>query len=238
MRGESQTSKADSGRGPLHVREVAANVGYLRLPDLVGPGDVRTANLVNKLTRRLRFSSGQRVYPTKATEGSLIILEGTVDVFIPYEGGGTFVKCLEKGAILGDMPFLSQRMFDTYAVAAGFCPVRVLDEPGACELLLRSPEFYLRFQKLSGPRAYEYLGLYVNHFRRFDWRLVRFLLEKADAHGVIRGLTHGDIAEALRAPHRETVSQAMRRLRRKGWIESDKGKIKLIDLEALRKFAR
>jgi CRP/FNR family transcriptional regulator len=236
MREESQTSKAGSRRRPLRVREVEANVGYLRLPDLVGPRDPRTASLVKKFSRILRFSSGQRVYPTEATQGSLIILEGRVDVVIPYKGR-TFIKRLEGGAIFGDMPFLGQRMFGAHAVAAGVCQVRVLDESGASKLLLSSPEFYLRLQRLCAPRHYEYLGLYVDRLQSFEWRLVRFLLEKADHDGVIRGLTHADIAEALRAPHRETVSQAMRSLRRKGWIESDKGKIKLIDRDALRKFA-
>jgi CRP-like cAMP-binding protein len=128
-------------------------------------------------------------------------------------------------------------MLDTHAVAAGACSVRVLDEPAATELLLRSPALHVRLQKISGPRQSEYLGLYVYRFRSFEWRLVRFLLDKADDQGIVSGLTHGDIAEALRAPHRETVSQALRRLRRRGWIQSDRGKIKLIDLDALRKFA-
>jgi CRP/FNR family transcriptional regulator len=237
MKEDRQTSEPGSKRRSIHVREVAANVGYLTLPDLVGSEDVSTAKLVKKLARRLRFSSGQRVYPTEVTNGSLIILEGTVNIFLPYKGERTFVKRLEKGSIVGEMPFLGQRMLDTHAVAVGPCFVRVLDESAATELLLRSPELHVRLQKLSGPRHSEYLGLYVYRLRPFEWRLVRFLLEKADHDGVIRGLTHADIAEALRAPHRETVSQAMRSLRRKGWIESDKGKIKLIDRDALRKFA-
>jgi CRP/FNR family transcriptional regulator len=237
MKEDRQSSEPSPSRRPLQVREVAANVGYLTLPDLVGSEDVSTAKLVKKLTRRLRFSSGQKVYPTEATKGSLIILEGTVNIFLPYKGERTFVKRLEKGSILGEMPFLGQRMLDTHAVAAGACSVRVLDEPAATELLLRSPELHVRLQKVSGPRHSEYLGLYVYRFRSFEWRLVRFLLDKADEHGIVSGLTHGDIAEALRAPHRETVSQALRRLRRRGWIQSDRGKIKLIDLDALRKFA-
>jgi CRP-like cAMP-binding protein len=237
MKEDRQTNEPSPSRRPMRVREVAANVGYLNLQDLVGSEDVSTANLVKKLTRRLRFSSGQRVYPTEVTDGSLIILEGTVNVFLPYKGERTFIKRLEKGSILGEMPLLGQRMLDTHAVAAGGCAVRVLDESAATELMLRSPEFHVRLQKATGPRHYEYLGLYVDGFRPFDRRLVRFLLDNADEHGIVSGLTHGDIAEALRAPHRETVSQAMRRLRRKGWIQSDRGKIKLIDLDALRKFA-
>jgi CRP-like cAMP-binding protein len=116
-------------------------------------------------------------------------------------------------------------------------PCGVLDEPAATELLLRSPELHVRLQNVSGPRQSEYLGLYVYRLRPFEWRLVRFLLDKADDQGIVSGLTHGDIAEILRAPHRETVSQAMRSLRRKGWIQSDRGQIKLVDRDALRKFA-
>ena len=124
MKEDRQTSEPGSKRRPMHVSEVAANVGYLNLPDLLGSEDVSTANLIKKLTRRLRFSSGQRVYPTEVTNGSLIILEGTVNIYLPYKGERTFIKRLEKGSILGEMPFLGQRMLDTHAVAAGACSVR------------------------------------------------------------------------------------------------------------------
>jgi CRP-like cAMP-binding protein len=138
----------------MHIREVAANVGYLMLGDLVGPEDTGTAELVRRLSRTLRFSSGQRLYPTKRTERSLIILEGTVNIFLPYKGERTFVKRLEKGSIVGEMPFLGQRMLDTHAVAVGPCPVRVLDESAATELLLRSPELHVRLQKLKRAEAF------------------------------------------------------------------------------------
>jgi CRP-like cAMP-binding protein len=222
---------------PMHVREVAANVGYLKLGDLVGQGGTADAELVRRLSRTLRFSTGQTIYPAKSTERLLIILEGTANLFLRYRGERTFVKHLEPGSIVGDMPLWGLRMLDTHAVATGHCQVRVLDETAAAELLRASPELHFRLRIVSGPSHHEVLGLYIDGFRPFDRRLVRFLLDEADDQGVVSGLRHADIAEILRAPHRETVSQAMRRLRQKGWIQSDRGRIKLIDLDALREFA-
>jgi CRP-like cAMP-binding protein len=127
-------------------------------------------------------------------------------------------------------------MLDTHAVAAGRCKVWILDESAAMRLRRSSVDFLLRLQQANALGLCECLGLYIDGFRTFDRRLARFLLDKADDQGIVSGLTHGDIAEILRAPHRETVSQALRSLRRKGWIQCDRGKIKLIDLDALRKF--
>src|SRR5260370_30746103 len=100
------------------------------------------------------------------------------------------------------MPLWGQRMLDTFAVPVGRCDVRVLDEPAATRLLRGSPGLLLSLHEVNGPRLCHYVGRCIDvTFRSFECRLARFLLNNADRDGLLSGLTHDCIAQALRTPH-------------------------------------
>src|SRR5215467_85797 len=115
MKIDRQSSASSLGQRPLRLREMSASVGYLKLGDLVAPSDIKTSQLVRRLSKTLRFASGQRLYPTEETERSMMIIEGTANIFATYKGERTFVKRLERGSIVGDIAFLGLRMLDAQA---------------------------------------------------------------------------------------------------------------------------
>ncbi|HWX42916.1 MAG TPA: Crp/Fnr family transcriptional regulator [Blastocatellia bacterium] len=235
---ESRNSTERGGtQREMLVKVVASSIGYLKLEDLIAPGDTGSARLFNRLSRKLRFATGQQIYPQKDGKRMLVVVvEGAMNLFLRDTGKRTFVKRVEKGSIVGEMPSWGQRMLDTHAVAAGRCEVWILDESAATELKRRSLELLLKLQEGNGLTLYQCLGSRVDRFRTFDRRLARFLIDHADEDGIVCGLTHSDIAAAL-GTHRETVTRAMRSLRRKGWIQSHRGKITLVNRDALREFA-
>jgi len=221
----------------LQLKEVAASVGYLKLANLIGPEDARTARRLNRLSKKLRFAAGQQIYPLGDGERLLIVVvEGAINLFLGDVRKQTFVKALGEGSVVGDMPLWGQSMLSTRAVAAGRCEVRVLDESAATDLLQSSLELLFRLQQVNGPTLHQSLESNVDRFRTVESRLARFLIDNAGEDGTVRGLTHADIARVLRT-HRETVTKAVRSLARRGWIESQRKKITLLDRDALRELA-
>jgi CRP/FNR family cyclic AMP-dependent transcriptional regulator len=220
---------------PLEV--FASNVGYLKIADIIAADDTRSVKLLNRLSKKRRFESGQQVYPMKFGEPMLIVVvEGTVNLFLRRRGRQTFLKRLEKGSLLGEMPSWAQRMLGTRAVAEGGCELRILDESSATKLKTGNLGLLLRLQELNALKLSENLELYVDLLSTFERRLARFLINKADEEGIVSGLRHADIAAALGA-HRETVTRAVRSLVQKAWIESRRKRITLLDRDALRHFA-
>jgi CRP-like cAMP-binding protein len=237
MREPRESIERSTGQLEMPLEVFASNVGYLKLADIIAAEDTRGVKLFNSLSKKRRFESGQQVYPMKFGEPMLIVIvEGTVNLFLRRRGRQTFLKRLEKGSVLGEMPSWAQMMLGTRAVTEGQCEVRVLDESAATKLKTGNLELLLRLQELNALKLSENLELYVDLLSTFERKLARFLMEKADEHRVVRGLRHADIA-AIFKTHRETVTKAVGDLTKRGWIESKRRKITLLDQDALREFA-
>jgi CRP-like cAMP-binding protein len=238
MRKSKDQIEGSERQSGMLAKVVASNIGYLKVADLIDAGDARSARLLNRLSRKLRFDTGQQVCPAQDGERVLIIIvEGAVNLFLRHQGREKFLKRLEKGHVVGEMTSWGQRMLSTRAVAAARCEVWMLDESAADKLKRSSIALLLRLQELGALMHCQCVDSRIDGFRPFEAKLARFLLGKADEKGVVSSLTHANIAAAL-GTHRETVTRAIRTLARRGWIKSERKKITLLDLDALRDFAR
>jgi CRP-like cAMP-binding protein len=237
MRESKDQIEGRERQAEMLAKVVAANIGYLKVADLIDAGDARSARLLNRLSRKLRFDMGQQVCPAQDGERVLIIIvEGAVNLFLRHRGREKFLKRVEKGYVVGEMASWGQRMLNTRAVAAASCEVWMLDESAAGKLKRSSIELLLRLQEIGVLMHCQCVDSRVDGFRPFEARLARFLIDKADAKGIVSGLTHAHIAAAF-GTHRETVTKAMRILARRRWIKSERKKITLLDRDALREFA-
>jgi CRP/FNR family cyclic AMP-dependent transcriptional regulator len=219
----------------LLLRHVASNVAYLNLDEMLGPEDRQVIRLIPRLSTRLKFSTGEIVWPTEETRSSLVILwRGTINIFLRHRATRTFVKKIEPHSVFGNMTrSWSQMMLSSLAVAAEPCEVRVLDESAARRLLARSPKLKSRLDDVICARNVEMTTGYRDaQFDDVPSMLAKLLLAAADERGVVR-LTHEEIADRL-GVHRPTVWKAVRSMKRKGIIESKWRKITVLDREGLR----
>ena len=68
-------------------------------------------------------------------------------------------------------------------------------------------------------------------FKRLDLRLARLLLERRDGSGVVV-MTHQAAAAELGSA-REVVSRQLKEFERRGWVRLERGRIHVVDADAL-----
>ena len=218
----------------LLARDVALDLASVGLDRLVERRDV-VIPLITRLSKRLRFSASQVVYPTRKTRASLLFLNrGVVDFFLPHAPKHTFIKRVEPGSFFGDMSAWGESMRSAHVVAAGPCEVLVLDESAARLLLVESPELTLGLVDALAQSRTEWVGRCIGaEHEDVESRLARLLLATADRRGIINGLTEENAAGKF-GVYRETVSKVVRRMKRDGLIEWERGKVTVLDREGLR----
>ena len=72
-------------------------------------------------------------------------------------------------------------------------------------------------------------------FQRVEARLALYLLDRADAVGVIK-TTQQELATAIGSA-REVVSRRIDTLSQRGWIAHERGQVRILNPEALRQLA-
>jgi CRP/FNR family transcriptional regulator len=70
-------------------------------------------------------------------------------------------------------------------------------------------------------------------FGRIDARLARRLLTRADNSGIVVA-THMDLATEL-GTAREVISRQLKEFERAGWVDAARGRVRVIDSDALRR---
>lgn len=177
-----------------------------------------------------------RVYaPGRAPEAYLLVLDGTVRVQQVSEGGREIVlyrvtageSCtLTTACLLGHDTYSAEAITET--------PVKAVAIPRATfdDLVARSPEFR-RFVFTAFSDRITNLFRLVEQvaFGRLDARLARKLCDLADGAGVVVATQQQLAAEIGSA--REVISRTLGDFARRGWLEVQRGRIRLIDRAAL-----
>ncbi len=167
----------------------------------------------------------------------LVVLNGEVELLTRLpEGGRVAMAIVRKGGVIGDIPLLLRTPMPFDAVTRK--PTWVIDvhEEEWTELLTSSKELCLPWmasiaRRLDSDRR----RFAIITRRRLDAQVAYVLLEEQESDGqrqVVR-LTHSMIAELLGA-RRQSVTQAVGRLRARGLVESHYGETVLRDVPALR----
>lgn len=170
-----------------------------------------------------------------------LIVEGRVRVYtISSSGRETTLEILEKGRIFGESSFLSGRVRPTTVAAVNNVTLILCHVQNLIPLLSSSPELMtLLFQHLSETCNHLCRQIYrLTNFNRYQ-QIADFLLEETSAANIDKNITentlpytHEEIGGIL-GLNRVTVSRVLSQFARQGLIQSDYGKITVLDRNGL-----
>jgi len=187
-----------------------------------------------------RIAAGTRIFGLgEAPAGMLFLIEGTVRVHQQSENGRDIVlyrvtggeSCVMTTACLfTHHSYMAEGIAETDVIAAEV-PRQTFED-----LVSDSPEFRDFVLAAYSHRIVDLFQVIDNVvFGRVDLRIAERLIQLADENGVA-SMTHQDMADEL-GTAREVVSRLLNEFRKRGWIEPRRGQVKLLDPEALARFA-
>ncbi len=158
------------------------------------------------------------------------------------EGKAFTIAILAAGTIFGEMAILGQALHDSYAESLTPCVLCLMSREDVKTVLLGDPRIALRITETLGRRLLEAeRRLADTAFKSLPQRLATLLVTLAErepprlfrpARREVR-YTHEQLAE-MAGTYRETVTKVLNELREAGLIELQRGKVVLLDIEALR----
>lgn len=185
------------------------------------------------------YGPGQMIYlqDTEARE-FYYLLEGTARSYISSPSGAELVLTQHQaGDLMGEASFFDECPRVSSAVAVTSCRVVAVDREGLNRVFQSHPELaYPMLRYLA--RTVRLLSDHVDNisFLPADRRLAAALVTHAGGDGLVR-YTHEELGSAV-GVSRVTVSRGLAQFARKGWLERSYGVVRLLDREALQKFAR
>lgn len=195
---------------------------------------------VNSIATEKPVAKGEVFYrPEDTSEVLYLLKEGKVQVYRESPEGKRFVLAtFRDGAIFGQMPFLGQKMYGSFAEARKDTTLRLLGRSDLEQILTSKPRVALRVieglvKRLSEAEA----RLEDLAFKTIAGRLASLLLRLAKEHGTtIAGYTHQDLAEMI-GSYRETTTQTLNNFKAKGLLTIGRKRLELVDLDGLRAIA-
>lgn len=175
-----------------------------------------------------------------------LIVKGRVRVYtISSAGHETTLEIIEKGRIFGESSFLSERIRPTTVAAVNSVTLILCNVQNLIPLLCGSPELMtLLFQHLSETCNHLSHQIYrLTSCDRFQ-QIADFLLEETSAANYDKGITensipytHEEIGGIL-GLNRVTVSRVLSQFSHQGLIQTNYGKITILDREGLENAAK
>lgn len=177
--------------------------------------------------------------PGDTIRGYVIVLTGYVGVHLVGPTGRDillYAVTPGKSCIQSTLGLLAQEDYSAEAVAEE--PTRLVLVPRAVflELIDSSHGFrHLVFSAFAERMQLIMQLLERVAFQRVEARLALYLLDRADAVGVIK-TTQQELATAIGSA-REVVSRRIDTLSQRGWIAHERGQVRILNPEALRQLA-
>lgn len=174
--------------------------------------------------------------PGEAVKGYVIVLKGRVGVhLVGPSGRDILLYDVTPGAscIQSTLGLLGGEAYSAEAVAETDARLVLLPRAAFLELLDSDAAFRRLVFGAFARRMQATMHLLERvAFQRVDARLAGFLLSRADAAGAIEA-TQQDIASAIGSA-REVVSRRLEALGRRGWLAHERGRVTILDRDALR----
>lgn len=189
--------------------------------------------------RAKAYAAGQLIYlqGTVADE-FYYLLEGSARSYISSPEGAELVLTLHRaGDLMGEASFFDECPRVSSAVAVESCKVVSVNRVQLDQVFQAHPELaYPMLRYLA--RTVRLLSDHVDDisFRPADKRLASVLVEHAGEDGLVR-YTHEELGSAV-GVSRVTVSRTLAQFAEKGWLKRSYGAVRLLDREALQKFAQ
>ncbi|MBU0641988.1 MAG: Crp/Fnr family transcriptional regulator [Alphaproteobacteria bacterium] len=174
--------------------------------------------------------------PGKSPENLLLLLEGTVRVQQTTEGGREIVlyrvhageSCvLTTACLLAYEDYSAEGIAETEVEAVAI-PRRVFDD-----LVAKSQSFRTFVFSAYSRRITDLFHVIEEiAFQKVDIRLAQKLLELSKGAGRLKA-THAQLAAEL-GTAREVISRQLQEFQRRGWVETARGEVTLVNPAALR----
>jgi len=209
-----------------------------RFAELAGlPQDVR--DMLHRRSRRASLPAGAHVFrPGQPAEAMLLLLSGSVRVQqVSDSGREIFLYRVQAGesCVLTTACMLADEDYSAEGIAETAVQAVVIPRAGFDELVGRSAIFRSFIFRAYGRRIADLFGLIdAIVFQRMDVRLAQRLLDM-ESGGVIVA-THQAVAVEL-GTAREVVSRTLAEFHRRGWVETARGEIRILDRQGLRRMA-
>lgn len=185
------------------------------------------------------YAPGQLIYLQGTEAGEFYyLLEGTARSYISSPEGSELILTLHRaGDLMGEASFFDECPRVSSAVALTHCQAVTIDRAHLDHVFQAHPELaYPMLRYLA--RTVRLLSGHVDgiSFRPADRRLASALVEYAGKDSFVR-YTHEELGAAV-GVSRVTVSRTLAQFAGKGWLERSYGAVRLLDREALERFAR
>ncbi len=217
--------------------------GYLTEVDIFRDLSPEEIDVLGKYAPMREVGAGTLFYsPLDPTEVLFILKAGRVRLYhLSPDGKALTTAILESGTIFGEMALLGQGLSGSYAEALTPCVLCLMSRADVITLLLGDPRIALRITEMLGRRLIDAEQRWSEStFQSLPQRMAGLLLRLAQEPRVrlfgtgapeVR-YTHEQLAEMI-GTYRETATKILNDFRAAGWVELRRGKIVILDREAL-----
>ncbi|MDA1097261.1 MAG: Crp/Fnr family transcriptional regulator [Chloroflexi bacterium] len=225
----------------LAAQERGRKLGYLSAIDIFRDMGLEDMAQLDKMTRMSTVRKGQIIFSPGDTDEMLFLLKrGRIQLYtLSPDGRKLVLSIVEPDTFFGQMSVLGQQMASTFAEAVEDSTVCIMTRDDIEALILEKPRVGLRLLEVLGARllATE-TRLEEVAFKRVPARLAGLLLRLTEGATGTRTveLSHQEIAEIL-GVYRETVTNALDRLKATGALEIGRRRIALTDVGQLERLA-
>lgn len=197
-------------------------------------------SLVDQSAFTTTAHKGKIIYvPGMSGEAIFLLMKGSVHLYrISTTGRKFIVQTIGPQSFFGEMPLIGRQMKNTFAEAAEDCTICAMGRADVERLLLFKPVVAQRMLEEIGQRMLDAFDrLCENAFKGLPARVASQLLRLSnDGAQPIVGISHQELAE-MTGVYRESVTNALGRFRDEGFIETQRGKIAILNPKKLRKVA-
>ncbi|MCE6952905.1 Crp/Fnr family transcriptional regulator [Cereibacter sphaeroides] len=176
--------------------------------------------------------------PGDAAQGFVVILQGRVEVFLTGPTGREILLyAVEPGqsCVQTTLGLMGGEHYTGEAIAATDVTVVVIPKPLFLRLMDDSAAFRSFVFTAFATRMQTMMHVLERvAFQRVESRLASTLLSMAEAGEVTA--TQADLATRIGSA-REVVSRRLDQFARRGWVRTDRGRVRLLDTGALRRLA-
>ncbi|MEM8648081.1 MAG: Crp/Fnr family transcriptional regulator [Pseudomonadota bacterium] len=176
--------------------------------------------------------------PGDAVQGYVIVLDGRVDVGLSgVNGREMLLYSVTPGqsCIQSTLGLLGGEDYSAEARTRGETRLVLLPKPAFLELLDRSDTFRALVMRAFSDRMQMLMQLLEKvTFQRAEHRLAERLLVLDQGDEI--AITQGDLAREI-GTAREVVSRRLEAWAKKGWVETGRGRLRVLDRIALQRFA-
>ena len=220
----------------------------LSLVDIFEPLSIEEIARLDRQLTDVHLERDEVFYSPKDPSEKLFVLRtGRVRIYKVDDDRELTLDMVDAGTVFGEMALTAQRLRGTYAQAMEPSDVSVMSSDQLERLMLEKPEVGLQIVHLLAERLRRYeIRLEDITLKDVLTRLASLILSLIDKEGVVIRLnqlkipnhyTHEQLGTMIGAK-RAAVTRAFARLQDEGAVELRRRLIHVVDVEALRRFAR